>query len=132
MLVGQITQDLPDSASMNITFFTIQLYMFLLSYLRCEGQCLESNPPIDKECKAFKQSQKFKQMTTENKTKGILVKIRSKPKLCYYKPGDFGWCHVEEGITKTDKKKPSWGYCSFHCHLPKKSLSKRPMSAAIR
>ena len=71
-------------------------------------------------------------MTIENNLKGRIIKIGSKYKLCYYEPGDFGWCHVEQDMLRNTKSKPFWGYCSFHCYLPKKYLTDRQMSAVIR
>ena len=71
-------------------------------------------------------------MTSDEKKKGMIVKIGTKYKLCYYQQGDFGWCNIKQVPSMKDTSKPNWGYCSYHCHLPKKSFSDRPMSAAIR
>ena len=88
-------------------------------YLRCSDECKYSKPPIDKECIEFENSKMYLKMKKNRKIvqSGILVKMgNSKPKLCFYDSGKFGWCNVSKTNTlmiKIHKKKDAYKLVSF-------------------
>ena len=111
MHVGQMTLGLSDTESNNIMTFITHYNFF---FLRCEEKCSKSYPPIDRGCLTFQESDTYKQMTSDEKKKGMIVKIGTRYKLCYYQKEDFGWCNIKQVPSMKDTSKPNWGYCSYH------------------
>ena len=80
-------------------------------YKPCQTRCLKNDPPTSRNerCKKFSQQFNF---TEENENHGFNVKIEDDNDLCFFKPGDFGWCLTSQN--------GDWGYCSYHCSLSEK------------